>query len=265
MTSRGCPNQCTFCDRAVFGNTFRQRSSHNVLGEIDEVVDKYGAREIRFFDDCFALDKKRTYEICQGLKKRKKRVGWTCLTTVASVDRDLLGEMRSAGCWQILYGLESADERMLKSLKKGDSLKENINAVRLAKEVGLSVRADFIVGTPGETEESLDKTLKFAIGMRLDYAHFNKFVPYPGTELYRRLVREGNNFDFTKASSITAHRDFLYIPPTLNRQYYARFVNYAHRKFYLRPSYILRRLFSLKTWDELRGQMSGFLSIALLR
>jgi radical SAM superfamily enzyme YgiQ (UPF0313 family) len=262
MTSRGCPYQCTFCDRAVFGNVYRQRSADNVLGEVEEVVAKYGAREIRFFDDCFTLDKERTYKICEGVKKRKLKFPWTCLTTVNSVTKDLLKEMKSAGCWQVLFGLESADEGMLEHLRKGATLEQNINAVRWAKEAGLSVRADFIVGTPGETKESLNRTLRFTIDMDLDYAHFNKFVPYPGTELYRDLTYQGYNFSFTKGSSITAHTDFLYTPPTADKDYYMNFINYAHRRFYLRPNYILRRLISIRTLDELRGQIKGFISIA---
>lgn len=264
MTSRGCPHACTFCDRAVFGNVYRSRSAENVLAEVEELTRKYQAREIRFFDDCFTLDKQRTYKICAGLRKIKPKLPWTCLTTVGSVDKDLLREMKSSGCWQVLFGLESADERMLKLLKKGATLKENINAVTWAKQAGLNVRADFIVGTPGETEESLKKTLDFAVSMKLDYAHFNKFVPYPGTGLYRKLRNEGHSFDFSLNSSITAHSDFMYIPETLTREYYMNFINYAHKEFYLRPGYIFHRLFSLRTRDELKGQIKGFLSIALL-
>jgi radical SAM superfamily enzyme YgiQ (UPF0313 family) len=263
MTSRGCPQQCTFCDRSVFGNTYRQRSTNNVLGEVDELIHKYGAREIRFFDDCFTLNKERTLEICAGLKKR--RIPWTCLTTVTNVTKDLLTQMKSAGCWQVLFGLESADESMLKALKKGATLEQNITAVRWAKQAGLSVRADFIVGTPGETESSIEKTLDFALRMKLDYAHFNKFVPYPGTELYSRLKAQGHDFDFTKGASITDNLHFMYIPKDIKDKHkYVNIINSAHKKFYLRPGYILGRLLSIRTWDEFRGQLKGFLSIFLL-
>jgi len=265
ITSRGCPHQCTFCDRAVFGNIYRQRSTDNVLNETEELIHKYGAKEIRFFDDCFTLDKDRAYKICEGFKERRLKVPWTCLTTVSSITKDLLKEMKSAGCWQVLFGLESADKGMLTLLRKGNTLEQNINAVTWAKQAGLSVRADFIVGTPGETEESLKKTLGFAMRMKLDYAHFNKFVPYPGTELYRSLIGEGYNFAFGKGCSITDNTAFLYTPLTLNKSYYMNFINYAHKKFYLRPEYILKRLFSIRSWNELQGQIRGFLSIALLK
>ena len=265
ITSRGCPQQCAFCDRAVFGNGYRKRSPENVLGEVEELVYKYGAREIRFFDDCFTLDKERTIKICQGLRKIKPRLPWTCLTTAGSVNRELLKEMSSSGCWQVLYGLESGSDRMLKLLKKGATLEQNIQAVNWAKEAGLSVRGDFIVGTPGETEETLWETLNFALKMKLDYAHFNKFVPYPGTELYERLKREGFSFNFGRGSSITDNESFQYIPDTIaDKDIYRNFINLAHKKFYLRLSYILRRIISLKTWEELKGQAAGFFAISFL-
>lgn len=264
VSSRGCPQQCTFCDRAVFGNNYRVRSAQNVLGEFDELVDKYGAKEIRFFDDCFALDRARVYKICSSLAKRKTLIPWTCLTTVGSVNKDLLKAMKTSGCWQVLFGLESADEEMLKVLKKGVTLQQNINAVKWAKEAGLSVRADFIVGTPGETKESLEKTLQFAVNARLDYAHFNKFVPYPGTELYEGLTQKGYGFNFNNGSSITDNSRFMYIPESLPKDYYMNFINYAHKKFYLRSAYILKRLLSISTWDELIGQIKGFFAILML-
>ena len=232
---------------------------------MDELISKYGAREIRFFDDCFALNRQRTSQICAGLRKRKDRIPWTCLTTVGSVSKELLQEMKASGCWQVLFGLESGSDRMLKLLKKGASSEQNIQAVKWAKEAGLSVRADFILGTPGETGESLKETLAFSLKMKLDYAHFNKFVPYPGTELYEKLRGEGFSFDFGRGSSITDNESFQYIPDTIaDKDIYRNFINLAHKKFYLRLSYILRRIISLKTWEELKGQAAGFFAILFL-
>jgi radical SAM superfamily enzyme YgiQ (UPF0313 family) len=260
MTSRGCPSQCVFCDKAVFGNIYRQRTADNILAEVEEVIGRFGAREIRFFDDLFTLDKQRTYKICVGLKK--KMVPWTCLTTVTAVTKELLNEMKAAGCWQVLYGLESGDSRMLKLLGKGNTIEENIRAVRWAKEAGLSVRADFIVGTPGETMDSLKETLRFAIGMDLDYAHFNKFVPFPGTELYKSLTCAGYNFNFSGRCSILDHSTLFYVPDGISREEYRRFLDSAYKKFYLRHRYIIKRLLSIRTKDEFIGQLKGFFAIA---
>ncbi|MFH1479043.1 MAG: radical SAM protein [Candidatus Omnitrophota bacterium] len=260
MTSRGCPSQCTFCDRKIFGERCRMRSVENVFEEIEELISEYNIKEIRFFDDTFTLNKKRVHEICDEFEKRKLNISWTCLTKVACVDPEVLKHMKKAGCWQVLYGFESGDDRMLKLLKKGNTVEMNKRAIALTKEAGLEVRGDFIVGTPGETWESLEKTVQFAINMGLDYAHFNKFTPFPGTELYKRLSEEGYKFDFSK-STILDHNQVYYINPNMDRDEFSRFLDKANRRFYLRPGYITRRLFSIRTFFQLKGQINGFFAI----
>ncbi|WKZ32470.1 MAG: radical SAM protein [Thermodesulfobacteriota bacterium] len=261
ITSRGCPFQCTFCDRAVFGTTYRVRSAANVMDEVEELIGRYGAREIRFFDDTLTMNKKRVFEICDEFEKRKIRIPWTCLTRVSSVTLEMLKRMKQAGCWQVLYGLESGDEGMLNLLSKGITLKQSEDATRWAKQIGLSVRADFIVGTPGETLDSMKKTLDFAKRLKVDYAHFNKFVPLPGTELYNSLTSKGYKFDFTKSSSILDHSALLYVPEGIDPDAYRKYLDRMYRSFYLRPSYILRRLLSIRSLDQLKGQVNGFFAI----
>ena len=260
ITSRGCPSNCTFCDRAIFGSTYRMRSAGNVLDEVEELINKYGAREIRFFDDCMTLNKRRIFEICDEFEKRKINIPWTCLTKVNAVTKEMLDRMKQVGCWQVLYGLESGDPRMLKLLNKGTTVEQNKKAIRWAKEVGLSVRGDFIVGTPGDTLGSMEKTLDFAVKMNLDYAHFNKFVPLPGTKLYRDLINEGYNFNFFK-SSILDHSALLYVPEGIDEKTYRGFLDTAYKKFYLRPSYILKRLLQLRSVEQFKDQIIGFFAI----
>ena len=260
MTSRGCPSRCTFCDRKIFGDRCRMRSVNNVFQEIEEVVSRYGVKEIRFFDDTFTLKKQRVYDICDEFKKRRLKLPWTCLTKAACVDGPLLKRMKQAGCWQVLYGFESGDDRMLKLLKKGNTVEMNKKAVRLTKEAGLEVRGDFIVGTPGETWESLEKTVQFTIDMKLDYAHFNKFIPFPGTALYTQLTEEGHTFDFSK-STILDHKQIYYINPGMDKDKFSKFLDQATRRFYLRPGYIFKKLLAIKTLHQLKGQMNGFFAI----
>ncbi len=261
ITSRGCPCQCTFCDRAVFGNITRLRGTESVLGEVEELIFRYGAREIRFFDDVFTLDMERTYQICDGFLKRKFNIPWTCLTGVNFVTKDLLKTMKLAGCWQVLFGLESGNPQILKLLNKGNTLEQNIRAIRWAQEAGLSVRGDFIFGIPGDSLETMKGTLRFAIDTELDYAHFNKFIPFPGTECYRMLIKQGYKFDFTQPCSIVDHSALVYMPEGISNSEYKKFLDLAHKKFYLRPSYILKRLKSIRRWDELIGQFNGLLAI----
>jgi radical SAM superfamily enzyme YgiQ (UPF0313 family) len=261
MTSRGCPYGCTFCDRGVFGNSVRAHSPERILDEVEELLDRYGAREIRFFDDTFTINRKRVEKVCEMIIERGLRFPWTCLTRVNTVDRNLLRLMREAGCWQVLFGLESGDPRMLKMLNKGSSVEQNAQAVQWALEAGLGVRGDFIIGTPGETMESLENTLAFTKQTGLDYAHFNKFVPYPGTELYERLLAEGHQFDSKNLPSIVDHAAILYVPDGLTREQLKEFLDRAHREFYLRPGHIIRRLRRTGSWHELIGQAKGALAI----
>jgi len=265
MTSRGCPMQCKFCDRSIFGSGYRQREPENILDEIEELVYRFSIKEIRFFDDAFTFDKERIFKLCEGFKRRGLKVSWTCLTTVTAVSERLLKAMRKAGCWQVLYGLESGDNQMLEILGKGNTLQQNRSAVYLAKQTGLGVRGDFLVGAPGETKESLNNTLNFAKGLPLDYAHFNKFVPYPGTEFYKMLIKQGFRFNFSKCCSITSHSAVIYTPEGISREEFKKFLDRAHREFYLRPRHILKRLVSTRTLAELRGQIHGFFAIYNLR
>ncbi len=264
MTSRGCPSNCTFCDRAVFGEQFRQRSVTNIMAEVEEVISRYGAKEIRFFDDTFTANAEFVKDICAGIKRLKPRIPWTCLTKVNAVNFEMLAMMRDAGCWQVLFGLESGDDQVLRHLGKNNTVIQNKEAVLLAKKAGLSVRADFLVGSPWETRETFRKTIEFAKSLPLDFAHFNKFVPYPGTKIHNDLVANGRHFDFDKGSYINNHSDFVYFPEKINKQEYAEFLNSAYKEFYLRPGYILRKTFSLRTASELMGQIKGLLSILSL-
>ena len=270
ITSRGCPSRCTFCDRAVFGTTFRAASPARVVDEVEEIIYKYGARDYKFFDDTFTLNKNRTHQVCDEIIKRKlDKIPWACLTKVNAVDFELLKHMKKAGCWQVLYGLESGDNRMLKLLKKGNTVESNKKAVMWAHKAGLNIRADFIVGTPGETIESLENTLNFALSLPLGYAHFNKFIPLPGTEIYKKLIEKRGVNDFynynMESSSITALTTVDFVPESLDPDMYKKFLIYAHKKFYLRPSYILRRLKSISSLDQLKGQIYGALAIMDLK
>ncbi len=261
MTSRGCPYQCTFCDRAIFGTSYRFRSAKNVVDEIEELINKYGAKELKFFDDTFTLDKKRLYKIFDLMKERGIKIGWCCLTRTNHVTKEMLQRMKDAGCWQVLYGLESGDDKMLQLLKKGTTVAQNEQAVKWAHEVGLSVRADFIMGTPGDTLESMQKTLNFAIKMNMDLAHFNKFTPYPGTELYRILIDKGYKFDFSKSCSQLDHSIIMYVPDGIDKEEYKKFIDNAYKKYYLRPKYLAKQVINIRSFEDINRYWAGFKAI----
>jgi len=261
ISSRGCASKCTFCDRAVFGCTYRERSPGNVLDEVEELRYKFGARELKFFDDNFTLNKKRLFNICDEFKKRKIDIEWSCLTKANLVSKEILMKMKKAGCWQVLFGLESGDSKILKSLNKGITLEQGKRAVRLAKKIGLSVRTDFLMGVPGENLITMGETLEFAKKMNPSFAHFNKFTPYPGTEIYNRLVKEGYKFDFNKFYSQLDHLHSIYSPRGISPKQLGEFVSKSYKKFYLRPRYIFNRLFEIRDFESLIREINGFFGV----
>jgi radical SAM superfamily enzyme YgiQ (UPF0313 family) len=231
------------------------------MAEIEGLVRTSGVREIRFFDDTFTLSQRRMEAICDALKSFRPRITWTCLTKVKAVNPDLLRMMREAGCWQVLFGLESGDDRVLESLGKETTVAQNRRSVLWAREAGLRIRGDFLVGSPAETSESLEKTLAFAKSLPLDFAHFNKFVPFPGSDFYHQLVGEGHRFDFNGGSSILDHEQLQYIPPGLTSDYFQDFLDRSYKSFYLRPGYMFSRIFAMRTFTEFKGNLKGVLDI----
>lgn len=264
ITSRGCPYRCTFCDRAVFGNNYRTHSPEYVVGEMKDVVHRHGAREVRFFDDDIAVDRARALRLAELIAGSGPRVPWTCNLSAAAADPELFRAFRRAGCWQVLFGLESGSERVLRALKKPTTLGKSARAVRLALEAGLRVRADFIVGTPGETIAEMWETVRFAIRLDPDMAHFNKFVPFPGTEIHADLARAGRVFDYERNWSDSDNANLVYAPDGVDPDTYRDFLDRSYRAFYLRPRYVLRRLSRIRTWTEFAGHVRGLFAMLFL-
>ena len=267
LTSRGCPFRCIFCDRKVFGNRCRARSVENVLAEIEELVYKYGVREIKFFDDTFTVDKKKAFLICEEIIKRKLKIAWSCLSHVRCVDEELLKQMKRAGCWQIGFGLESGDPAVLASMKKGMTVEDSRNAVRWAKKAGLNVRCFFVIGMPADTAESIKRTLQFAKSLPIDIANFYNVTLYPGNELFDIAQKEGTllhkHWDQFCQINIPDSVDIAYIPKGMTEKELREISSVIHKRFYLRPKYIFQQLMQIRSLSDIRRYFDGFLAIAL--
>ena len=237
----------------------------NVFGEIEELINVHGARDLKIYDDTFTLDKKRVLRICDEFKKRKIDVPWCCLARVNTVSREVLTAMKKAGCWEVLFGLESMDPMVLSKLMKYTTVEQNIQAVKLCHEIGISVRANFIVGTPFDTLETMEKDLQGAMKLNTDFAHFNKFEPYPGSELYRLLAQQGYKYDFTKWES---HHDLKgalpYVPVGISGEDYRNWLVNAHKRYYLRLRYIARQFSNIRSFEDVRRLWNGMQAVAFL-
>ena len=190
-TSRGCPFICSFCAKAVFGNKFRAMSPMKVADLMAELKHKYKINELVFYDDIFTLDKARVHELCDLIIKCGLKVDWSCEARVNLVDRELLEHMKAAGCTLVAYGIESGSDKILKTLSKGITKKGVRKAIQLTKDAGLQTLGYFMMGSPGETLETIKETPAFAIELGLDYAQFGITSPQPGSKLYLDYVEMG--------------------------------------------------------------------------
>jgi len=184
LTARGCPFNCSFCSNVIFGKKYRARSVENVMAEIDLLHYKYNINEIKIYDDVFTMDKSRAVEIACRINNR---VAWSCMTRVNLVDEFILKVMKRNGCYSIAYGLESGDADVLKSISKNTTLEQGEAAVRYAQDAGIKVIGYFMLGAPGETIKTINKTVDFAISLKLDHAQFSIATALPGSELYEHV------------------------------------------------------------------------------
>jgi anaerobic magnesium-protoporphyrin IX monomethyl ester cyclase len=190
ITSRGCPFSCDFCSRPVFGQSFRARSAVNVVDEVGEVAG-LGYNKVWFADDCFTLNRERLTELCDELARRRLGVGWECLSRVDTMDREVATKMRVAGCARVFFGIESGTDEVLSLMQKQITVAQARKAVYVAKEAGLQVGAFFILGYPGEKDETVLETVRFASELPLDYLSFTLPYPIPGTALFDRVKNNG--------------------------------------------------------------------------
>ncbi len=250
LTSRGCNRRCIYCfqidkDRR---SGIRYRSVDSVINEIEHCI-RSGYREIKFIDDTLAADYDRAMSIAQEIKKRRLDFTWFASACVNQVDKPLLKAFRDAGCWAILFGAESGVQKNLNTIRKGTTLEQIRKAVKAAKDAGIRVSTPFMFGIPGETFEEGLQTIEFAVDLNPDIANFHAITPFPGTHLYDNLDKYG-----TVSEELTdfTYQGAAFIPHTMTRDDILKLRQMAFKRFYSRPSFILRRILELRNLNDLK-------------
>lgn len=257
ITSRGCPGRCIFCDTAVFGRRIRGYSARYVIKMIKYLISKYGIRDFLIYDDNFVALRKRAIEICQMIKDENLEISWSCCARVNLVNAELLKMMKEAGCWQIEYGIESGSQRLLDFMKKGITLSQVKDALRLTKQAGISTRGNFIFGNILETEETLQETIDFILNLELDYFQQTFLTPYPGSQAYA-IAREYGTFDpdWKKMNNLYIN----FVPTGLTSSDLIKYSKLAFRKFYLRPKIIMANVRQIMNLQDLGRLFDAFQS-----
>lgn len=269
FTGRGCPARCYFCvfPQTIHGHKYRVRSAESVVDEFEYIVNNFpNVKEVVIEDDTFTINKERTQEICKLLIQKgiNKKVKWLCNARV-TLDYETMKLMKKSGCSLIIPGIESGSQELLNNMKKGTKISQIEEYVKNAKKAGLLIHACYMVGNKGETKETMEQTLKFAIKLDTDTAQFYTLHPYPGTEAYNWAVDAGylknDNFeDWIKEDG--THNCVINLD-NISAKELVEFCDYARKKYYLRPKYILRKgIQSLANKDELVRNVKGFLNIA---
>ncbi|HQE92428.1 MAG TPA: radical SAM protein [Anaerolineae bacterium] len=235
VSSRGCPAQCRFCIKHVsYGHSVRFRSPENVLAEIEQLVN-LGIRKIHMYADLFTINRDHAMGISQGLLDRGLKIRWTCNSRVDFVDPELLQTMARSGCWMISWGIESADPAMLERMHKGITPADVERALRWSKEAGIMNWGYFIIGLPGETEDSIRKTITFAKKLPLDIALFHIAAPHPGTPFFFEVVENGWFRPGTRWEEVDMDRSTVLDYPNLKAEDLERWAKRAFREWALRP------------------------------
>ena len=256
---RGCPYFCSFCDQA--GTGARRRSPQKVIEEIKECVQRYGIKEISFWDDTMSYHKKWMKEFLELLIKENLDLVWSCYAAVNTVDKEILQLMRLAGCWNIFYGYETAIDELAENIqtnRKNKNFERMKQVAKWTKEAGIEVRGSFLIGLPGETPELAKQTVQNAIELDPDYAQFTLVCPYPGTKLSKEIEAGKWGKFITRDLEEYQCWNVTWLPNGYkNPKELKDMERYAFRKFYLRPSYILKRILKIRTFEDIKRYVKG--------
>lgn len=270
ITSRGCPYGCAYCSKSVFGRVLRMRSAVNVADEIEELIKKYKVKEIKFYDDDFTLDMRRAEAICDEILKRKIKISWSCATRVDLVSEPLLKKMKRAGCRLIAYGVESGCQDLLNLINKGIKLEQARNAFAWTAKAKIKTLAYFMVGLPGETKESIEKTIAFAKKLKPDFVNWSLTTIFPATpmkEIVRQRVKRNGRIVPYSSNEKDMYRLnwdqeplFIY-EENISVPELKKYVTRAYREFYLSPGHIFSQLLKIRSAGEFIYYFKAFLSM----
>jgi radical SAM superfamily enzyme YgiQ (UPF0313 family) len=248
LMTRGCPGKCTFCNSAR--TTLRSRDPARVVEQIKLLHDKYGIRQIQFYDDTFTVFKKAVLEFCDLLAKADLDVTWTAYIRGDCFSDTMAAAMKRAGCHQVLMGVETGNAQIAKRIGKPIDRDVYIEAIRIAHRHGIEVRCSFIIGNMDETWQTMEDTVSFAIEIDTDLFQLNISTPYPGTALYAEASAKGwlRHTDWYSYGQGAVLVD----QPQITDEEIYRFERYAFRKFYMRPIAIWRMLRRITSWHHIR-------------
>ncbi len=250
QATRGCPAACSFCD--IRKTQFRCRSPENVVREVEELVDQ-GVDDLFFVDDTITIDKRNLMQTLNLMIKRGVKLNYKISARVDTINPEILELLKRSGCYRIHFGIESASPRHLKYLQKGQTPEKTKRACQWTRSAGIGFFAYMMIGIPHETREEMMQTVDFAKSIKPDYAQFSICTPYPKTELYFQMLREGIlDEDYWQRFAEAPSPDFKikFWNKDFSETELRELQDECHRRFYRSPAYIMKQIAKVKSWSD---------------
>ncbi len=243
VTSRGCMFQCSYCDRSVFKKGFRYNSAKYIYDHLQHLRQKFGVRHVNIYDDLFTADKKRIIELCDMLTENPIDIQFNCAVRVGYAPDELLNRLKGAGCLMVSLGIESADPELHKVGVTADTVRDTVTRIQAA---GLRAKGLFMMGLPGETEDSIRRTSDFVLSLGLDDMNMAKFTPFPGAPLWKTIRDEGTfEEDWEQMNCL----NFVFVPKTIgSREILNQLYNEHVKRFYTSKAW--QKKFRKRIWQH---------------
>lgn len=246
VTSRGCPYQCSYCDRSVFKRTYRYNSAEYIYEHMKHLHSRFGIRHINIYDDLFTAHRPRIERLCELLTAGPLDLQFNCAVRVGQTDDELLRNLKQAGCLMVSLGIESADPDLLVRHKSGVHLEAVTETVNRIQAAGLRAKGLFMMGLPGETEASISRTSDFIISLALDDMNMTKFTPFPGAPLWATIREEGLLIDDWRLMNCL---NFVFVPKGISsRERLDELYNRHVKRFYTDKQW--RRKITRRLWEH---------------
>ena len=232
ISSRGCPYSCSYCDRSVFGRSFRYNSADYLYRHLRYLRERFGIRHINFYDDQFTFNRERVEQFTALLIERPLGMTFNCAVRAEHIDRELLTRIKKAGGWMMSLGIETGDRELLAQHRQNADLDHLAQKIQMIKEAGLRTKGLLMIGLPGETEASIKRSMDYVFSLPIDDFNLAKFTPFPGSPIYERIHELGEfEEDWEKMDCM----NFLFITKGMTRERLEQLFNEYYKNHFTRP------------------------------
>lgn len=263
LSSRGCPYSCSYCDRSVFRRSFKYNSADYVYRHMQHLRQRWGVRHLNFYDDQFTFHRGRVVELCRRLIEEPLNMTFNCAVRAEHVDPELLALMKKAGCWMISLGIETGDPDLLAQHRQNADLNLLAKVIHDIHRAGIRVKGLLMLGLPGETEESVRRSMRYVFSLPIDDFNLAKFTPFPGSPIYEKIHELGEfEEDYRKMDCM----NFVFVTKGMTRQRLEELFLEFYRSHFMRPrvwlGYLAMLWQSPHSWWRFMGNLSSFLRFA---